>query len=170
MSAYDKNKQGLIDAITAAHTVTPANPENVTVNLFDYWVEDSGKSPTVARDGDILQKSDWHIRPNADDKGNIIENGKPGAGESTQYGNAYAGMEGIVKNVLNNGCPEINLAAAEYQLTEDPTNRRDPSDPEYRDYTKVRDYQPADFFFRLLDLPTQDSQFLRQIHGRLWRV
>ncbi len=155
------------------YTATPAAPENVTVNLFDYWVEDYGKKPTADKTtenpngGDILPKSDWHIRPNADAHGNLtsgetntaystvndwncgINEGhlllfgdglihaglwNKGAGESTIYGNTYAGMEGIVKKVLNNGYPEINLPAARNQLG---------GDPAHRDYTLIRDYQLA---------------------------
>ena len=145
------------------HIVTPAAPQNVKVNLFDYWVEDYGKNPTTPQ-GDILGKSDWHFRPDADGTGKpiggvtntpfstvkdwnkginekhlllfgdgLIHAGlwNKGGGESTQYGNAYAGMEGIVKKVLNNGYPEINLDAAKNCLTEGPA---------YRDYKLVRDY------------------------------
>lgn len=51
-----------------SHIVHSVEPENVTVNLFDYWVENYGENPTPASDsspgeGDILQKSDWHYRP-----------------------------------------------------------------------------------------------------------
>lgn len=127
-------------------------------------MEDYGETP-AAPQGDILGKSDWHIRPNADEHGNLTtgETNTPystvqdwnkginqghlllfgdglihaglwnkGAGESTRYGNEYAGMEGIVKKVLNDGYPELNLAAAKGQLTEGPA---------HRDYTLVRDYQ-----------------------------
>ena len=55
-----------MDSVWKAHTVTPANPQNVTVNLFDYWVEDYGQNPTSDKSngnpngGDILMKTDWH--------------------------------------------------------------------------------------------------------------
>ncbi len=142
-------------------TVPAANPANTTVDLFDYWVNEAyGESP-AAPQGDILQKSDWHVRPNADAVGNpkpgetntaystmkdwnqginkghlllfgdgLIHAGlwNKGAGQSTQYGNYHAGMEGIVQRQLVKGYPVLNLADAEKQLD---------------DFERVRDYQLA---------------------------
>ncbi|MCI8549122.1 MAG: fibro-slime domain-containing protein [Lachnospiraceae bacterium] len=39
-----------------------SDPEGATVNLFDYWVEDTGKKPTAAQGGDLLPNSDFHYR------------------------------------------------------------------------------------------------------------
>ena len=45
----------------SGHTVTPASPGNVTVNLFDYWVKEEAENPSAENNGDILEKSDWHL-------------------------------------------------------------------------------------------------------------
>ena len=47
------------DLNPADHIVAPANPANVTVNLFDYWAKT--KEPTEASNGDILPKNDNHF-------------------------------------------------------------------------------------------------------------
>lgn len=61
-----------------------------------------------------------------------------GAGEGTQYGEDYAGMEGIVKPLLaSDGYPVLNTDAANERLEEDQTSKM------YRDYRKVRDYKLA---------------------------
>ena len=148
------------------HIVQSIEPDNVTVNLFDYWVEDYGKVPAqrdlskpVSKDnpdGDILQKGDWHKR-----KGDLYANGfsamdqwykginkghllmfgdgvihaglwNKGAGETSDYGKEYAGMEEIVKSRLENGFPVINTANASKQMT---------GNQDERDYTKVKDYE-----------------------------
>lgn len=141
------------------HIVSPANPENVTVNLFDYWVKE--QDPTVNTNGDILNKSDSHKHElndtgtvtdiptgySAKDDWNIGINKNhlllfgdglihaglwnKGAGGNCRYGKAYAGMEGIVKNVLpENGYPELNLKMAKSILTGDDS----------RDYKLIKDY------------------------------
>lgn len=143
----------------AAHTVSPANPENVTVNLFDYWVKT--ENPTVESGGDILDKSDIHYHEEGGEGAlgdkptgystekdwdlginqkhlllfgdGLIHAGlwNKGAGENCRYGKQYAGMEGIVRNVLTeNGYPEINLDLANVVLNGDKSIR----------YTLIKDY------------------------------
>lgn len=113
----------------SGHRVSPANPENVTVNLFDYWVET--KDPSPATGGDILQKTDWHMnldnkavkRTGIEDwqrginKGRLLLFGdgmihaglwNKGAGADTGYGKGHAGMQDIVKPVLVDGYPVVN--------------------------------------------------------------
>lgn len=153
-----------------SHIVHSVEPENVTVNLFDYWVEDYGENPTPASDsspgeGDILQKSDWHYRPKewnspetdltdygvafstkedwnkGINEGHLLLFGdglthaglwNKGAGQNTFFGQKYAGMEQIVKNILgNDGYPEMNLNRAREVLSQD------------RDEKLVRDYKLA---------------------------
>lgn len=140
-------------------TDSVSDPEATTVNLFDYWVEDYGISPEEPQ-GDILQKSDWHKHEDDDgnfvnisaaystkddwDKGinkdhlllfgdGLIHAGlwNKGAGERTRYGKKYAGMEGIVKPVLEDGYPVIATEDAKKALTDD------------RDYTLVKDWKLA---------------------------
>ncbi len=146
----------------SGHTVTPASPGNVTVNLFDYWVKEEAENPSAENNGDILEKSDWHLHEEGgqgspstttasystvDDwnKGinekhlllfgdGMIHAGlwNKGAGENCCYGKRYAGMEGIVKNVLSeNGFPELNLKMANKVLTGDKT----------RDEELIKDYK-----------------------------
>ncbi len=155
-----------LDVILDDHIVTPAAPENVTVNLFDYWVKT--EEPSKETNGDILDKSDKHIRT-VQDKDNIgnglthtdspVDFSKKedwnrginighllifgdgilhaglwnkGAGADTWYGMKYAGMEHIVKPVLDeSGYPEINVGAAGESLTKD------------RNYKLIRDYKLA---------------------------
>ena len=139
-----------------SHIVHSVEPENVTVNLFDYWVENYGENPTPASDsspgeGDILQKSDWHYRPKewnspetdltdygvafstkedwnkGINEGHLLLFGdglthaglwNKGAGQNTFFGQKYAGMEQIVKNILgNDGYPEMNLNRAREVLS-----------------------------------------------------
>ena len=130
------------------HIVTPAAPENVTVNLFDYWVKT--EEPSKETNGDILKKSDIHYHEEGgegalgdkptgysskDDWNHGINEGhlllfgdgmihaglwNKGAGENCRYGKQYAGMEEIVKNLLpENGYPELNLGNADKILTSD---------------------------------------------------
>ena len=140
----------------ADYIENPASPANTTVNLFDYWVEDYGKAPKAPQ-GDILQKSDHHYRPQVDGNGKPLENSlgeviysdtpigfstsndwnrginaghlllfgdglihaglwNKGAGENTEYGKKYAGMEGIVTNCLEDGYPVVNTADAKKTL------------------------------------------------------
>ncbi len=146
----------------SGHTVTPASSGNVTVNLFDYWVKEEAENPSAENNGDILEKSDWHLHEEGgqgspstttasystvDDwnKGinekhlllfgdGMIHAGlwNKGAGENCCYGKRYAGMEGIVKNVLSeNGFPELNLKMANKVLTGDKT----------RDEELIKDYK-----------------------------
>ena len=77
------------------YIIDPANPQNVKVNLFDYWVEEYGQKPTEENGGDILQKSDWHIRRNADALGNPI----PGE-TNTAYSTKQDWNKGINKGHL----------------------------------------------------------------------
>ena len=154
----------LKDTNLAEHTVTASNPGNVTVNLFDYWAQT--ENPSTNTNGDILSKSDWHIHEVGDsgvanapaapystkDDWNqginlnhlllfgdgMIHAGlwNKGAGENCRYGNTYAGMEGIVKNVLDeSGYPELNLTIAKDILTG--TNQ---TDVLFRDYRLIKDY------------------------------
>ncbi len=128
------------------HIVTPAAPENVTVNLFDYWVKE--QNPTTETGGDILKKSDVHYHEEGGEgvlgetptgysteqdwnhginEGHLLLFGdgmihaglwNKGAGENCRYGKQYAGMEEIVKNLLpENGYPELNLENADKILT-----------------------------------------------------
>ena len=143
-----------------------AEPGNVTVNLFDYWVADYGEEPKKPQ-GDILPETDNHLRGDPNDptkpgvnrhdlsakddwytginEGHLLIFGdgiihaglwNKGAGEMTPYGQKYAGMEGIVRPVLVDGYPVINTALARKQLT----GVTDTNDPNYRDYTKIGDY------------------------------
>ncbi len=141
------------------HIVPAANP-NVRVNLFDYWV--ATEKPTIASNGDILPKSEKHIREKEPDdpailtgyavdfsgqedwyqginKGHLLLFGdglihaglwNKGAGAATQYGKKYAGMEKIVKPVLANGYPELNLDLARDILA---------TAEQKRDYRLIRD-------------------------------
>ena len=154
------------DINPAAHIVTPAHPENVTVNLFDYWVEGYGENPTADKTvnplgGDILGKSDIHYHEEGGEgllgktptgystekdwnkginQGHLLLFGdglihaglwNKGAGENCRYGKAYAGMEGIVKNVLTeDGYPEINLDLKDAILTVNNS----------MDYSLIKDY------------------------------
>ncbi len=153
-------KVTLYDINLAEHTVPAANPENATVNLFDYWVKT--EEPSADTEGDILNKSDSHyheeggegkpsdtptIYSRKDDwnlginAGHLLLFGdglihaglwNKGAGENCRYGKKYAGMEGIVKRILpENGYPEINLPMANKVLTD--------GSPE-RDHTLIKDY------------------------------
>lgn len=144
------------------HIVPSANPGNVTVNLFDYWVEGYGENPSSdttinPRGGDILLKGDWHFHEGSttatgysceDDWGKginknhlllfgdgLIHGGlwNKGAGENTNYGKQYAGMEKIVKNVLENEYPVINTDLANDILIGDNS----------RDYKLIKDYRLA---------------------------
>ncbi len=151
---------------SSSHTVTPAHPENVTVNLFDYWVEGYGENPTADKTvnplgGDILGKSDIHYHEEGGEgalgttptgystkedwnkginQGHLLLFGdglihaglwNKGAGENCRYGKAYAGMEGIVKNVLTEeGYPEINLDLKDAILTGNKS----------MDYSLIKDY------------------------------
>ncbi len=143
------------------HIVSDAVMEidGVQVNLFDYWV--LYENPTK---GDILTKSERHIRAIPSQWGNnaqystsadwwkginenhllifgdgVIHAGlwNKGAGETTEYGKRYAGMEGIVKPLLENGYPVINLNAARQVLT----GVQDINDQNYRDHTLIGDYK-----------------------------
>ena len=63
----------LVDAHLDQHTLGEkdiAKPENVTVNLFDYWVHETRGENPKAPDGDILEKSDRHYHE--DNDGNIV--------------------------------------------------------------------------------------------------
>lgn len=136
----------LEDLHLSDHIVTPAAPENVTVNLFDYWVET--EKPSKETNGDILEKSDVHYHEEGGEgvlgdkptgysteqdwnhginEGHLLLFGdgmihaglwNKGAGENCRYGKQYAGMEEIVKNLLpENGYPELNLENADKILT-----------------------------------------------------
>ena len=140
----------------ASHIVYDiVHPAGTTVNLFDYWVDNSGESP-VAPNGDILSKEsvthqredgssakfsafeNWNRGINKDHLlifgDGVIHGGlwNKGAGENTNYGKSYAGMEGIVKPVLEDGYPAINIADARQRLLP------------HRDYTLVKDWKLAD--------------------------
>lgn len=131
----------LYDLDPSDHIVRAANP-NVKVNLFDYWVET--QHPTDARSDILTGKNDRHFRenpiyaetgfsgPNDWYKGinyghlllfgdGMVHAGlwNKGAGASSEYGKKYAGMEQIVKPVLLNGYPELNLALARQRLSPD---------------------------------------------------
>ena len=132
----------------------------MTVNLFDYWVKT--ENPSAATNGDILDNpnsyyhedgpngalsttptgystvNDWNQGINRNHLllfgDGMIHAGlwNKGAGENCRYGNTYAGMEGIVKNILpESGYPELNLSMADKILTGDNS----------RDYTLIKDYK-----------------------------
>lgn len=137
--------------------------DGVQVNLFDYWVlTENPKAPN----GDILTKSDRHIRQKPSAWGNtanysasadwwnginknhllifgdgVIHAGlwNKGAGEGTDYGLAYAGMEGIVQPLLEDGYPLVNTSLARKLLN----GITDPTDPNYRNYELIGDYKLA---------------------------
>ncbi len=145
------------------HIVTPANPQSVKVNLFDYWAQT--KEP-FAPEGDILPKSDNHYHEEGgegapsttptkystvDDwnvginQGHLLLFGdglihaglwNKGAGENCRYGKKYAGMEQIVKNVLRDGYPEINLDLAKERML-----GLDESNPQYRNHELIKDWR-----------------------------
>lgn len=142
-------------AILESHKVLGIDPDETTVNLFDYWVDVAGESPT-APNGDILSKEpSMHWRedgskanfsgPDNWNRGinenhlllfgdGVVHGGlwNKGAGESTDYGKTYAGMENIVKPILKDGYPEINVDAARQKLTGDQTER---------DWTLIKDWK-----------------------------
>lgn len=113
------------------HIVPSVNPANTTVNLFDYTVDANDSDEDIKDPGDLLDKNDIHVnakrepvdRTGVDDWDKGINRGRlflfgdgnihagfwnKGAGASSDYGKAKAGMTGIVKNVLENGYPMIN--------------------------------------------------------------
>lgn len=153
-------KVTLYDINLADHVVPAANPENVKVNLFDYWVKT--ENPTAPA-GDILDKNDSHLHEEGGEgvlgtlsapystkedwnrginQGHLLLFGdglihaglwNKGAGENCRYGKTYAGMEEIVKKVLpESGYPEINLSKADKILTDGSPAR---------DYTLIKDYK-----------------------------
>ena len=153
INLHDLNLNGNIE------TEKVADPEATTVNLFDYWVEDYGKEPKEPQ-GDILGKSDWHLHEDDNgnllptaaaysmkedwnkgiNKGHLLLFGdglihaglwNKGAGEKTRYGRANAGMEGIVKPVLEDGYPVLNTEDAKKTLTDG------------KDYKLVKDWMLA---------------------------
>ena len=160
----------LEDLHLSDHIVTPAAPENVTVNLFDYWVKT--EEPSKETNGDILKKSDIHYHEEGGEgflgdkptgysteqdwnlginKGHLLLFGdgmihaglwNKGAGENCRYGKQYAGMEEIVKNLLSkDGYPELNLENADKILT---SNRESPEiDDNYNidKYKLIKDYK-----------------------------
>lgn len=143
------------DAILKQHIVTDSvvQPANVKLNLFDY-----GVNVIVPTTGDLLTKegtahmrasgrtasfsgiNEWNRGINKDHLlifgDGLVHGGfwNKGAGESNDYGKVYAGMEGIVKNVLENGYPSINTAAARNMLV---------SDQSVRDWTRIMDWKLA---------------------------
>lgn len=147
-----------------SHIITDALSEisGVQVNLFDYYV--STEYPT-APSGDILKNKETHVRQIPSAWGNtaaysaadswwhginenhllifgdgIIHAGlwNKGAGENTDYGKQYAGMEGIVKPLLQNGYPLINTGAARQILT-----NKNPGEDFYRNYELITDHKLA---------------------------
>lgn len=128
------------------HIVTAAKPENVTVNLFDYWVQT--QNPTTATNGDILTKNDWHknadgqpvARTGVSDWNKGINTGRlllfgdglihaglwnKGAGAITGYGTKHAGMQGLVLPQLQDGYPVVNVGKHANHI---------------EDYTEITDY------------------------------
>lgn len=137
-----------------SHIVTDkvSDPQGAIVNLFDYWVNDTGEVPNggTTPKGDLLTKDHSHVREKPSAWGNssayssendwwrginenhlllfgdgVIHAGlwNKGAGETSDYGKQYAGMEGIVKPILINGYPSVNIEAARQRLTGDETVR-----------------------------------------------
>lgn len=118
------------------HTVSSVNPLNTTVNLFDYWVGQDG-----AGGNDLLRPyEDWdHKGSDGNYRGHTgvknwdqgINTGRlllfgdgnihagfwnKGAGASSDYGKAKAGMTGIVKSVLDEGYPVVDDEEMEKQI------------------------------------------------------
>lgn len=175
------------------HTVDSADPSNVKVNLFDYWVENYGENPGKP-EGDILQKGDWHFRPktaeaaeneigtyavnfSCKDQWNkgineghlllfgdgVIHGGlwNKGAGENTQYGKKYAGMEQIVRAVLEDGYPVMNTAKAREIMM----GVKDSDKLNYRDHTMIRDYRLAGDHIGTYDTVNADGNGGRPYEG-----
>ena len=107
---------------------------------------DSHKTAVAAANGGATTEwstqEDWYKGIN---KGHLLLFGdglihaglwNKGAGSGTEYGQEYAGMEGIVQRVLVDHFPALNLKAAKSQLKET-------LDGSERDYTKVGDYKLA---------------------------
>lgn len=143
--------------VLANHIVQGISPDDVQVNLFDYWVD---KENPTAPQGDILTKESFkHYRqdptkPRANFSGfdnwnrginqdhllifgdGVVHAGlwNKGAGESTDYGKVYAGMEGIVKSTLIDGYPVINTDAARSKLV---------NDKDLRDWEKISEWKYA---------------------------
>ncbi|MCI8341607.1 MAG: fibro-slime domain-containing protein, partial [Firmicutes bacterium] len=127
------------------HIVTGIDPAETSVNLFDYWVKT--EMPSYATRGDILDKEvtlharadgsatrfsgpeQWNMGINENHLlifgDGVVHAGlwNKGAGENTDYGKKYAGMEDIVKPVLENGYPVINTENAAKQLIDDQSER-----------------------------------------------
>lgn len=125
-----------LDLHLSEHTVPAATPLATTVNLFDYWVETDG-----VNGNDLLIGKDYHW--NANYTQNVLRSGvsswnqginkgrlllfgdgnihagfwNKGAGAISDYGKTYAGMEGIVKPVLENGYPVMNTEDMNAQIT-----------------------------------------------------
>ncbi len=169
------------------HTVPAADPGNVTVNLFDYWTKT--QNPSADTKGDILDKSDNHKHEeggegalSTTDTGystvddwnlginqnhlllfgdGMIHAGlwNKGAGENCRYGKNYAGMEGIVKNVLpESGYPELNLDMARKILKEDPS----------QDYTYIKDYKLTGDCKGSIDYDSDNIQNLSETLIGIW--
>ncbi len=140
ITSYAVEEETLASHIETERVV---NPDGVTVNLFDYWV--NTEKPTAPQ-GDILTKDHSHKREDGSSAGfssqndwnrgineghllifgdGIIHAGlwNKGAGENTNFGKTYAGTENIVRPLLENGYPVINTAAANLQLTGDKGER-----------------------------------------------
>ena len=161
------------------HIVTPVEPENVTVNLFDYWVQTDG-----AAGDDLLPKTDIHVnnkseevkRTGVDDWNHGINAGRlflfgdgnihagfwnKGAGAVTSYGKENAGMPGIVEPVLQSGYPVINTA--------DMTNLMD---GEAKTYQGITDWELCGDHIGLPDDTQHDSSNYQNISNtviNLWK-
>lgn len=119
----------------AAHTVPAAAPGNVTVNLFDYYVEDgkdgsqSGVDDRLTKNigsgsGYETQSSSEEVWNNGINKGRLLLFGEAsmvhagfwniGAGAGRSWGKAHTNMKGIVEPVLGeDGYPHIDLTNAQ---------------------------------------------------------
>lgn len=153
------------------HTVPSIEPENVRVNLFDYWVESHGEYPEAPQ-GDILWKSDSHFRPAKAEEpdGELVDspvyfstvgdwNQGINAGHLLLFGDSpiHAGLwnKGAGENTLYGkqyaGMEEIvlpNLDAGGYPVINTAAARniltkKQPGEAGYRDYTLIRDYKLA---------------------------
>ena len=142
------------------HIVTEGivNPPDAKINLFDYGVTSiapaSNEDDLLPRSGVyhyremggrpqnyFAEPSSWNQGINKDrlllfGNGLIVHGGlwNKGAGSSNPYGQRWAGMEGIVKNKLENGYPSINMANAEKKLV---------GNQEERDWELIRDWKLA---------------------------
>lgn len=82
-------------------TVATANPSNVTINLFDYWLDDNNKIATVNNQRN--QRDDWGINQGHQLKFNIGY----GRGINGYTGRGGGPLQGFVSRTLSGGYPTL---------------------------------------------------------------